>query len=204
MIMKKTILAWIFAFISVAGFSQNLTEHLTFLGIPINGTITQFQAKLQGKGCVWDKVTSSHLSAGCRAFKGRFADNKVDIYVYYDNKTKIVYRTKAVISGTSEDIALQQYEKIKGLLITKYGTQFCGYGTMSEKESLNILVTSKNLKENIDSSDSMSANGFKGEVDLYVTKDDNYLRYPYFFNLHIDYLDAINNEKHQNQTLEDI
>lgn len=67
-----------------------------------------------------------------------------------------------------------------------------------------MLVTSKNMRDNLDSSYSMSANGFKGEVDLYITKDDSYINYPFWFNLHIDYLDAINNEKHQSQTLEDI
>ena len=60
------------------------------------------------------------------------------------------------------------------------------------------------MRDNLDSSYSMSANGFKGEVDLYITKDDSYINYPFWFNLHIDYLDAINNEKHQSQTLEDI
>lgn len=202
--MKKFVFIWLFAFVSVLCYSQNLTEHLSFMGIPINGTITQFQIKLQGKGCVVDRTMSSQLSVGCRAFTGKFIDNKVNIFVYYDEKTKLVYRVKAVLSGTSEDIADQQYEKIKSLLLTKYGSTFCNYGTQTDKESFSVLVESKSLRENIDSSYSLSSNGFKGEVDLYIVKDDSYLRYPYWFNLHIDYIDAINNEKHQNQSLEDI
>lgn len=203
-LMKKFIFVWLFAFVSMLCYAQNLTEHLSFMGIPINGTITQFQAKLQGKGCVVDRALSSQLTVGCRAFKGKFVDNKVDIYVYYDEKTKLVYRVKAVVSGTSESIAEQKYEKIKGLLLTKYGSSFCNYGTQSEKESFSVLVASKGLLENLDSSNSLSANGFKGEVDLFIAKDDSFIRYPFWFNLHIDYIDAINNEKHQNQSLDEI
>lgn len=202
--MRKIMFLWLFALVSVFGYAQNLSEHLSFMGIPINGTITQFQTKLQAKGCLLNRTVSNNIRVGCRAFKGKFVDNKVDIYVYYDEKTKNVYRVKAVLSGTSEDIAEQQYEKIKGLLLTKYGSAYCNYGTQTEKESFSVLVTSKNMRDNLDSSYSKSANGFKGEVDLYITKDDSYINYPFWFNLHIDYLDAINNEKHQSQTLEDI
>lgn len=97
--MKKFIFVWLFAFVSMLCHAQNLTEHLSFMGIPINGTITQFQAKLQGKGCVVDRALSSQLTVGCH--------------------------------------------------------------------------------------------GFKGEVDLFIAKDDSFIRYPFWFNLHIDYIDAI-------------
>lgn len=100
--------------------------------------------------------------------------------------------------------ANQQYEIIKGLLLTKYGSTFSNYGTQSDKEAFGVLVASKSLREDRDSSYSLASNGFKGAVDLYIAKDDSYLRYPYWFNLHIDYMDAINSEKHQNQSLEDI
>lgn len=202
--MKKIFFVWLLALVSILGYAQNLTEHMSFMGIPINGTITQFQTKLQGKGCALDRITNSQLGVGCRAFTGKIVDNKVNIFVYYDEKTKIVYRVKAVLSGTSEEIAVQQYEKIKGLLLTKYGSTFSNYGTQSDKEAFGVLVASKSLREDRDSSYSLASNGFKGAVDLYIAKDDSYLRYPYWFNLHIDYMDAINSEKHQNQSLEDI
>ena len=138
--MKKIFFVWLLALVSILGYAQNLTEHMSFMGIPINGTITQFQTKLQGKGCALDRITNSQLGVGCRAFTGKFVDNKVNIFVYYDEKTKIVYRVKAVLSGTSEEIAVQQYEKIKGLLLTKYGSTFSNYGTQSDKEAFGVLV----------------------------------------------------------------
>ena len=47
--MKKLIMLWLFAIISIISFAQNTTEHLRYMGIPITGTITQFQTKLQTK-----------------------------------------------------------------------------------------------------------------------------------------------------------
>lgn len=88
--MKKIFFVWLLALVSILGYAQNLTEHMSFMGIPINGTITQFQTKLQGKGCALDRITNSQLGVGCRAFTGKFVDNKVNIFVYYDEKTKIV------------------------------------------------------------------------------------------------------------------
>lgn len=77
--MKKIIMLWLFAIISIVGIAQNTTEHLSYMGIPITGTITQFQTKLQAKRCSLDKQTSNSLGVGCRAFKGNFIGNKVTI-----------------------------------------------------------------------------------------------------------------------------
>ena len=69
--MKKIIMLWLFAIISIVGIAQNTTEHLSYMGIPITGTITQFQAKLQAKRCSLDKQTSNSLGVGCRASNGK-------------------------------------------------------------------------------------------------------------------------------------
>lgn len=54
--MRKFMLIWLFALVPIFSYAQNLTEHLCFMSIPINGTITQFQSKLQSKGCVLDCI----------------------------------------------------------------------------------------------------------------------------------------------------
>lgn len=164
------------------------------MGIPLTGTITQFQAKLVAKGCTYNKVASSSISNGTRAFNGSFVGNKVDIYVYYDIKTKIVYRAKAVVSGVSEDLALQEYSKMKDLLSQKYGSgpEDMYVGTKDEKEA--VLFISSN------------AEGVtNGSVDLFISQDEvSWLRAPYNYNLHIDYYDSINSNKHKNQQLDEI
>lgn len=106
--MKKLLFTLCCMIFAIASFAQS-NVHIKFMGIPVTGTIAQFQAKLVAKGCTYNKVASASISNGTRAFKGTFVGNKVDIYVYYDTNTKIVYRTKAVVSGVSEDIAEQEY-----------------------------------------------------------------------------------------------
>lgn len=196
---------WLFTIISIVGLAQNTTKHLKYMGIPINGTITQFQAKLIAKGCVHDKLTSNSLGVGCRAFKGNFIGNKVTIFVYYDENTKVVYRVKSVISKISENIADQKYEYIKNMLLQKYGMTYSNYGEQTGKESFSILVEGKLLNPKMDlTSLPLSSNGFKGNIDLFIAKDETFLSYPFDYNLHIDYYDAINYEKHLNRDLEDI
>lgn len=203
--MKKIIMLWLFAIISIIGIAQNTTEHLSYMGIPITGTITQFQAKLQAKRCSLDKQTSNSLGVGCRAFKGNFIGNKVTIFVYYDENTKVVYRVKSVISKISENIADQKYEYIKNMLLQKYGMTYSNYGEQTGKESFSILVEGKLLNPKMDlTSLPLSSNGFKGNIDLFIAKDETFLSYPFDYNLHIDYYDAINYEKHLNRDLEDI
>ena len=203
--MKKIIMLWLFAIISIVGIAQNTTEHLSYMGIPITGTITQFQAKLQAKRCSLDKQTSNSLGVGCRAFKGNFIGNKVTIFVYYDENTKVVYRVKSVISKISENIADQKYEYIKNMLLQKYGMTYSNYGEQTGKESFSILVEGKLLNPKMDlTSLPLSSNGFRGNIDLFIAKDETFLSYPFDYNLHIDYYDAINYEKHLNRDLEDI
>lgn len=170
--MKKLIMLWLFAIISIISFAQNTTEHLRYMGIPITGTITQFQTKLQTKGCSLDKSISNTLAMGCRAFKGKFVGNKVVIYVYYDEHTKIVYRVKSVISGTSEDIAEQEYNKIKNMLLQKYGMTYSNYGEQNGKESFAVLVEGKQLNPSMDlTSLPPSTNGFKGGKYVFFISD---------------------------------
>lgn len=136
--MKKIIMLWLFAIISIVGIAQNTTEHLSYMGIPITGTITQFQTKLQAKRCSLDKQTSNSLGVGCRAFKGNFIGNKVTIFVYYDEKTKVVYRVKSVISKISESIADQKYEYIKNMLLQKYGMTYSNYVITAKRKACGI------------------------------------------------------------------
>ena len=98
--------------IAVASFAQNANQHLKFMGVPINGSITQFQAKLVAKGCSYNQTESAQSANGCRIFYGTLIGNKVRICVFYNTLTKSVYRVKAIMDGLSEDYVDQQYSKI--------------------------------------------------------------------------------------------
>lgn len=178
---------------AIASFAQT-SNHIKFMGIPLTGTIAQFQAKLVAKGCSYNKAASASISNGTRAFKGTFVGNKVDIYVYYDIKTKIVYRTKAVVSGVSEDLAEQEYSKIKDLLSQKYGS-----------DSEDMYVGTKDGKESVSFISANDEGEINGSIDLFITQDEEtWIRAPFNYNLHVDYNDRINTNKHENQQLDEI
>lgn len=91
------------------------------------------------------------------------------------------------------------------MLLQKYGMTYSRYGEQTGKESFSILVEGNELNPNMDlTSLPLSVNGFKGNIDLFIAMDETFLSYPFNYNLHIDYYDAINNEKHQNRGLEDL
>ena len=102
--MKKTLLFILFTLIlSAPLYAQSKSnQHLKFMGIPIDGSITNFQNKLIAKGFKYDKVGSQNLEGPTRIFKGLFAGETSWIYVYYDKEQKFVYRVKVVIQRDSE------------------------------------------------------------------------------------------------------
>lgn len=189
----------------VAAFAQNAYGHLRFMGIPITGTIAQFQAKLVAKGCTYDKVASSSITVGTRAFKGSLARNKVDIYAYYNTQTKIVYRVKAVINGISEDHATQKYYELKSFLTVKYDSRYTTTNTEKGKEATHYLAL-RDKDTIIDPNDPPSriSDVAFGMIDLYITEDEEDWRSPYNYNLHIDYYDQINGEKNSSDILDEL
>ena len=91
--MKRTISLLLLCMIWFVASAQ---QHMKFMGIPLDGTITTFTTKLQAKG-VKISPNNSKSGAGCRWFVGSFFGQSAEIYVYYNPTTKIVYRAKAVI-----------------------------------------------------------------------------------------------------------
>lgn len=73
--MKKYILFVLCFFCSLVLYAQS--GHLSFMDIPIDGTISEFQAKLKGKGIRHDVKGSAELPVGRRMFKGIVEGKKV-------------------------------------------------------------------------------------------------------------------------------
>lgn len=189
----------------VAAFAQNAYGHLRFMGIPITGTIAQFQAKLVAKECTYDKVASSSITVGTRAFKGYLAGNKVDIYAYYNTQTKIVYRVKAVINGLSEGLATQKYNELKSFLTVKYDSRYTKTSSFEGKEFIQYLaLRDKNTSIDPENLPSRLSDVAFGVIKLYISKDLEDWNSPYNYNLHIDYYDQINGEKNSSDILDEL
>lgn len=188
--MKKSIILLIISIVALCVPMQ--AQHLKFMDIPLTGTITQFQSKLQAKGVKYDKELSQLLPAGTRAFKGTFAGEKADIYVHYDPSTKLVYNAKAVIGCESESICEQKYNEFKTMLSSKYDT-FEQAGHQDGHET-NTYVIAKDNATGIDD--------IIGYICIYVSEPE--IHYPYARMLHIEYADHQNSNKSEESKMKDL
>ena len=159
------------------------TQHMKFMGIPLNGTISAFHQKLVAKGCKHDVEVSNAVGAGGRAFDGTFFGEKANIYVYYNAKTKVVYRAKACIDRSSEDDIIRKYNEVKSALEEKYPNAY-----MDKREDFGY--------------ESLSFYTDQGAIGLYVIKYDDV--YPTEYTLHIDYTDDVNFKKNENSKMNDL
>lgn len=203
--MKRFLSTLFCLLLAVVAFAQNANGHLKFMGIPITGTISQFHTKLVAKGCTYDKVESSSNSAGMRIFKGNLAQNEVKIIVYYNTKTKIVYRVKALIYGIPEVLATQKYNEFKSFLTVKYDSRYTKTSSFEGKELIQYLaLKDKNTSIDPENLPSRLSDVAFGVIKLYISKDLEDWNSPYNYYLHIDYYDQINNEKNNKNILDDL
>lgn len=82
------------------------SQHLSFKGIPIDGTIKSFQNKLAAKGFVYDAPRSKNAPAGERIFKGKQNGYEASLSVFYNRKNNNVYEVE--LSLESDDINVIQ------------------------------------------------------------------------------------------------
>ncbi len=186
--MKKLLLLVIVCIVSLT--IQAQTEHLKFMGIPLTGNIITFQNKLKAKGIKYDAVISKQLKDGGRAFKGTFVGEKANVYVYYNTKTKNVYRAKAVITCSSRTHGDNKYQEFEAMLKKKYSDHVASYNEQDGHPAMSILITDSKMEYTL------------GFVNLYMTNP------PYSFMdevcLHIDYEDMTNIKNNTNKNMDDL
>lgn len=165
-------------------------EHLKFMGIPLDGTINQFQAKLATKGVTLDVATNKHIRVGGRAFKGSFSGKNAQIFVYYDESSKVVYRAKAVIDTDDINIWENNYNYFVNMLSTKYSDAHTEKGKHENKEALSFFLPN----------DELALYKYLGVIDVYRSTDLD----TYTFSVHVDYIDTVNKVKHEDRNMEDL
>ena len=189
--MKKLLLLAIIVF----SFTQMAVaaDHLKFMWIPLTGSISNFQTKLIAKGCRVNSKTSKVIPKGVRAYTGKFAGEKADIYVYYNEKTYTVYRAKAVITATSDNIRENKYYDFCSMLQQKYPYDKFYEGEQDDYPSFSIFVT-----------DDSGSNPI-GTIGVYQNKVDYiYALYLNEWSIHIDYVDYLNDNANDNSKMEDL
>ncbi|MBR3445155.1 MAG: hypothetical protein IKH14_04715 [Prevotella sp.] len=165
--------------------AQTSDDHMKFIGIPLDGTITQFQQKLLAKGYTIRKDVNAILPIGTRAFKGTFIGRKANIAVYYDETSKIVYAAKAYFDDLTENRAKEELENVKELLEQKYPDAYISELEENHLPKISLLT-------------------FIGTIQIYIQKSESFLSYPYIYSLHIQYNDIKNSAKHEDNIMDDL
>lgn len=163
------------------------SEHMTFMGIPMGGTINDFQIELSKKN-VFVSPDSKILPSGQRLFKGKFSGQQADILVWYNERSKLVYRGKALIERSGKELALQVLSSMEDKLDIKYGTDGKEVGTFKDDHLHELRSVSyvTNL----------------GRIDLFII-GDSYTDTG-VFTLHIDYHDLINDALNTLDEMDDL
>lgn len=157
------------------------TEHVGFLGVPLDGSIQHFQEALTDKGCSYDPEANALLPKGIRAYKGSYAGYDAQLLVFYDEATNLVYQAQAVISCHGEEACEAVFNDINSRLQAKYGTLLStksiqyghvsyGYSILSEQR---VVI---------------------GDAGLFAAKDENA---PDEFSVQVQYTDTANLRKHK-------
>lgn len=183
---RKNILLLIFCLLSVMSKAQS--GHMKFAGIPITGTISQFQAQLIAKGFtqnVINKFENEQLDGtlapeGKRLFHGKFVNQKAKIRVFFDTKTDQVFRVQAYFTKLNKNSAQFKLEYFKSLLANKYGANHMKEADQSKELPGFLLTTSQ------------------GQVYGYITKST------IFYNTYIEYTDSLSEASHQHRIMNDL
>ena len=162
-------------------------EHLKFMGIQLNGTITDFQTKLLAKGLTVSPQ-SKQQPIGTRMFDGTFSGEKAQIIVWYNPRSKEVFRAKAIISRYGKDLVEQLKRSMERKLDAKYGTEHKQTEEVQD-DFLQKFMQHSYFVEN-------------GTIDLFVVST-GYISQSDFF-LHVDYKDMINFKKNTQDEMDDL
>ena len=157
------------------------TEHVRFLGVPLDGSIQQFQEELTARECSHDPETSATLPDGVRAFKGTYAGHDALLFVFYDETTSLVYQAQAVISCQSEEACEAVFEDINSQLQERYGTLLSTKSVQYGHDSYGYTILSEQRV-------------VLGDAGIFVTKDENS---PDKYAMEVQYTDTANMRKHQ-------
>lgn len=160
-------------------------QRLEFMGIPLDGTITQFQAKLIKKGFSVSKYSKS-LDKGIRAYNGRFSGRKVAIATYYNPKSKNVYAVRVIFdddSFKSGESAFDVFDYYKNLIDTKYSDV--------SKEDTEDSATTEDARRHyaITVYHDINKETIRGTIRIQVVENTDYYNSYY---VTLDYVDGLN------------
>lgn len=130
--MKKLIV--LFAFLCAAFLGNAQSQHMKFLGVDLNCTMTTFVSKLKGKGFVQD-MNGSHDNTVI--MKGMFAGEKVKLEIRASSKTHLICSVAVCFNMSTR----YTYEVLKKELQDKYGADAQEFNKLKEEDVYTSYVT---------------------------------------------------------------
>ena len=116
--MKKLTALFAFMVIALTSYAQSNSEHLTFKGVPIGGSMTEFCQKLQNKG-----YTTLGRDNNRAVLVGDFAGRNATIGVAATNGGRDVYAVVIFFDSSDEwNTLVSTYDYYKDLYSRKYGS----------------------------------------------------------------------------------
>lgn len=114
--MQKNLLALLFLlFTTVLG--VNAQEHMKFMGIPIDGTLSSFGTKLSEKGFV-----KKNADDGILSFKGKFTGKDVDVLLLGTEETLTVWKVVVLFDKETSWSSIKSiFNDYKDMFKGKYG-----------------------------------------------------------------------------------
>lgn len=185
--MKKVAFIFCVCLLALSVQAQDPTTHLKFMGIELNGNINDFQTKLLGKGLTISKMNNQYPT-GIRAYDGIFSGENAEILVWYNPRSKQVYRAKAIISREGKDLIEQLKTSFENKLDLKYGTE--------------NKTTNSFKDERLHEFNQESYFVGNGTIDLFIVST-SYIAQSTFY-LHIDYKDLENYAKNTADEMDDL
>lgn len=175
-------------------FSLNLLgqQHLKMFGIPLSGNIETFTNEMLNKGMSVDKEFSKKLPLGVRAFKGSFAGHVASqILIFYDTRTKIVYKGTVGFDDIGEQALLNTYNDIREKIIAKHKNARFWEGSNDDGyPKFDLVVNSQSAESDIQGTIKM------GIIVLKI--------FPYSKTLYVAYEDEINIAKFKESSSNDL
>ena len=192
--MKKLIAAVLMMCLAAMAWGQS--DHLTFKGVPIDGTLSEFSAKLQQKGVMYMGQEN-----GIAMFSGEFAGYRdCLIGAVSSTGTEVVCKVAVIFSDRDTWSALYgNYSSLKDMLTLKYGSpsscteRFDGYSNPTDDNSKMYEVKFDRCKY------LTRWETDKGDIELYIEHNDVSKCY-----VMLVYWDKINYEKTKSSAMDDL
>lgn len=103
----------------IAVLCSSHAQHLEFMGIPVNGSIEAFDAKLKAKGFVKSEEFGMGNTETKKWYDGRFAGEDV-VLIVYSTRTDLVYATSVLQYFEVLDNVKTKWEYYVSVIEDKY------------------------------------------------------------------------------------